>query len=72
MLSEYVGEYALNSETSVTITLEDGDLYAQPTGQQRVPIFAEAPDHFFVRAVNAQLRFSLSQLGGSYGSSDGS
>jgi hypothetical protein len=57
VLSEYAGAYALNPEVSVTITLEDGTLYAQPTGQQRLPIHAEAEDLFFLRDVNAQLRF---------------
>lgn len=63
VLSEYVGEYALNPEASVTITLDAGTLYAQPTGQQRLPIFAEAEDRFFLRGVNAQLRFERDASG---------
>lgn len=63
MLSEYVGEYALNPEVSVTVTLEDGTLYAQPTGQQRRPILPEAEDLFFLRSVNAQLRFERDASG---------
>jgi CubicO group peptidase (beta-lactamase class C family) len=63
VLSEYVGEYVLNPDVSVTITLEDGTLYAQPTGAQRLPIFPEAADRFFLRSPDAQLRFERDASG---------
>ncbi len=63
VLSDYVGVYALNPEVSVTITLEDGILYGQPTGQQRLAILPEAEDLFFLRGVNAQLRFERNASG---------
>jgi hypothetical protein len=63
VLSDYVGVYTLNSEVSVTITLEGGTLYAQPTGQQRLAILPQAEDLFFLRAVDAQLRFERNASG---------
>jgi hypothetical protein len=53
VLSEYVGVYALNPEVSVTITLEDRALYAQPTGQERVAVIPDADEPFFLLTVNA-------------------
>ncbi len=57
-LMEYVGEYEMAPATTLTITMEDGRLQGQPTGQQRVTIYAEAEDRFFLRAFDAQLLFT--------------
>jgi hypothetical protein len=48
----------MTPEVSIVITLEDGRLHAQPSGQQKVPLFAETEDMFFARAVNAQVSFT--------------
>ena len=39
------------------ITLEGGKLISQATGQSKIPIYAEAENKFFARAMNAQLDF---------------
>ena len=54
VLAEYVGEYDLAGGV-FTIYLNDGQLSAQLTGQQRLPIFAEAKDKLFYKVVDAQL-----------------
>ena len=63
VLREYVGEYELPPARTVVVTLEDGGLHAQPSGQAKLPLFAEAVDRFFLRAVDAQVAFVRSPSG---------
>jgi CubicO group peptidase (beta-lactamase class C family) len=63
VLRDYVGEYEMSPGMSIVITLEDGHLHGQPTGQSKVPLFPEAEDMFFVRAVNAQVSFTRDAAG---------
>jgi hypothetical protein len=56
ILETYVGEYELTPETSVVITLEDGRLHAQPTGQPKLALFAESEDMFFSRTAMCKPR----------------
>lgn len=63
VLRSYVGEYQLAPQFSITITLEDGRLQAQPTGQSKATLFAEAQDRFFLRVVNAQVTFTRAPSG---------
>jgi CubicO group peptidase (beta-lactamase class C family) len=63
VLRSYVGEYQLSPQLSITITLEEGRLQAQPTGQSKATLFAEAPDKFFLRVTNAQLTFTKAPSG---------
>ena len=63
ILRAYVGEYEISPALSLTITLEDGRLQVQPTGQSKAPMFAEAADLFFLRVANAQLRFKRAPSG---------
>jgi len=57
ILSRYPGVYRLSPGFDLTITLEDGKLISRATGQSKIPIYAEAEDKFFTRAMNAQLDF---------------
>lgn len=63
VLAAYVGEYELTPEMSVVITLEDGHLQVEPTGQPKLTLFAESEDMFFLRAVNAQISFARDASG---------
>jgi CubicO group peptidase (beta-lactamase class C family) len=63
VLRTYVGEYELTPQLSIAVTFEEGRLQAQPTGQQKATLFAEAPDKFFLRVVNAQVTFTKSPSG---------
>lgn len=63
ILQSYVGEYQLAPTFSIVVTFEDGDLFAQATGQMRFPIFAESTDEFFYRAVDAQITFQRDPQG---------
>jgi CubicO group peptidase (beta-lactamase class C family) len=63
VLRSYVGEYQVTPQLSLTITLEDGRLQAQPTGQSKATLYAEAPDKFFLRVTNAQITFTKASSG---------
>jgi len=63
ILRVYVGEYQLTPQLSLTITLENGRLEVQPTGQSKATLFAEAQDLFFLRVVEAQVRFTRAPSG---------
>jgi hypothetical protein len=57
LLQRYVGSYQLGPHIEIVVTLEDGQLGAQLTGQQRFPIFPESENKFFFKVVEAQLEF---------------
>ncbi|KAA5532252.1 serine hydrolase [Taibaiella lutea] len=56
-LSAYTGQYKLDEEFILTVTKEGTQLYAQATGQNKFPIYAYAPDKFFVKVVDAHMEF---------------
>jgi hypothetical protein len=56
-LGEYTGEFSLTPAVTIAMSVSDGQLFAQLTGQPHFPVFASAPDEFFLKVVNAQLRF---------------
>lgn len=56
-LAQYEGVYAIAPTFKITV-FQDGDkLMAQATGQGANQIFAEGPDRFFLKVVDAQVRF---------------
>jgi D-alanyl-D-alanine carboxypeptidase len=57
-LQTYVGEYQLAPTFSMTITVEEGALFGQATGQAKVPMFAESETKFFLKVVDAQMTFN--------------
>ena len=63
VLDRYIGEYQLAPTFSIVITREANALFAQATNQPRFPIFAEKEDDFFLKVVNAQLRFTKDASG---------
>jgi CubicO group peptidase (beta-lactamase class C family) len=62
-LAEYVGRFSLTPRAIMTMTVENGRLMTQLTGQPKFPLFASAPDRFFLKVVNAQLRFERDDHG---------
>ena len=58
VLEGYVGKYQLGPGFVITITREEGRLFAQATGQGKAEIFAETDRKFFYRVVDAQLTFA--------------
>jgi D-alanyl-D-alanine carboxypeptidase len=56
-LAPLVGRYELVPGFVLAITLENGQLMSQATGQGRVPLFAESETEFFLKVVDAQITF---------------
>ncbi|WP_447726758.1 serine hydrolase [Sphingomonas koreensis] len=57
-LQAYVGTYEVTPTFSITVRAEGGKLIAQATRQEPLELFAEKPDHFFFRTLDAQLVFT--------------
>ncbi len=58
VLKQYVGEYELAPNFMLAITLEDGKLMAQATGQGKNEMFAEKDNFFFLKVVDAEVEFT--------------
>ena len=63
LLADYVGVYELAPKFHLNVTVRDGKLVTQATGQGEVPIFAETKTDFFAKVVDAQLTFVRGQSG---------
>jgi CubicO group peptidase (beta-lactamase class C family) len=63
ILKSHVGNYELMPGFVLSITLEDGQLMAQATGQGKNEIFAESENVFFLKVVEASLEFVKDQSG---------
>lgn len=63
VLKAYVGKYALSPLFAITVTLEDGKLMAQATGQSKTEVFPESESKFFYKVVDAQLSFEKDKAG---------
>lgn len=57
VLKQYEGRYQLSPDFIITITVENGKIYEQATGQGKLEIFPQKVDLFFLKAVEAQLQF---------------
>ena len=57
VLETYTGEYQLSPAFSIVVTREGGALFVQATNQPKLPIYAESATDFFLKVVDAQVRF---------------
>jgi CubicO group peptidase (beta-lactamase class C family) len=63
VLESYAGKYKIVPEFVLTVTVEDGKLMVQATGQDRFQVFAESPTEFFYKMVDAQITFEKDKAG---------
>jgi CubicO group peptidase (beta-lactamase class C family) len=63
ILAGYVGSYQLAPDFALVVTLEDGHLITQATGQPKIPIFAESSTRFFPKVVDAEIEFTKDKSG---------
>ena len=63
VLDRCVGDYQLAPGFVLTITMKDGQLLAQATGQPAVPIYPESETRFYYKVVDAQIEFRLGKSG---------
>jgi hypothetical protein len=57
VLKQYVGVYQLAPKFNLMISLENGQLMSQASGQGKAPIFASSEAKFFLKVVDAQIDF---------------
>ena len=63
LLKKYLGDYELQPNFIITITLEDGQLYAKATGQEKYKIFPKSDNRFFYKIVDAEIEFIKNDAG---------
>ena len=63
MLSAYVGRYQISPQFILAVTLEDGKLMTQATGQGKLEVYPESETRFFLKVVDAQLTFGRDEQG---------
>jgi CubicO group peptidase (beta-lactamase class C family) len=56
-LPQYAGTYALAPKFDLIITVENGQLVGQVTGQGKYPLFAESETRFFPTAMDVEVEF---------------
>lgn len=54
---DYLGEYKIVEGLIATISVEDGKIYAQLTGQPKAEIFPSSETEFFYKVVDANISF---------------
>jgi D-alanyl-D-alanine-carboxypeptidase/D-alanyl-D-alanine-endopeptidase len=59
-LQKHVGVYAFDTapQIKLTVTLENGALFVELTGQGKSPVYPESPTKVFSRMVDAQITFT--------------
>lgn len=62
-MQAYVGVYRLAPTFALTVSIIEGKLSVQATGQGVLEMFAEGPDAFFLRVVDARITFNRDAAG---------
>lgn len=62
-LKPYVGEYEMAPGRILTMTLENGSLWGQPTDQEKRQLFAESATKFFLKDLDVQVTFQKDAKG---------
>jgi len=62
VLKDYVGKYALDSQTSITVTLEEGVLFLE-VGRMKFSVYPESETKFFPAAGEGHILFKRDAIG---------
>lgn len=63
VLEKYAGTYELAPNFNLVMTVEDGKLMTQATGQQKFQLYAESETKFFLKITDAQVEFIRDEAG---------
>ena len=63
ILDQYVGEYMVSREQSLTVSRDGDNLYVQATGQLKLKLYAESENRFFGKAVDRLIEFNRGPSG---------
>ena len=61
VLKQYTGVYDLSPELVITVSLENGKLTGKPEGQEPLQFHPEKEDQFFLKEIDAQVKFSRNE-----------
>ena len=67
VLARYVGRYQLAPDFILDVTIRDGALHVQPTGQPMLRLWPESETRFFLKEVDAQITFERDAAGAATG-----
>lgn len=62
-LNRYLGTYQIDPQVTVVISVENGHLFGQATGQNRVSLTAQKEGYFFIKGADVQIEFKKDSLG---------
>jgi hypothetical protein len=62
-LKQYTGVFDLNADLVVKIYVENGKLIGAPEGQEPLQLHPEKKDHFFLKEIEAKIRFNRNEKG---------
>ena len=57
ILKKYVGKYEIQPGFNLEFTLKDNSLWAQPTGESKLQVFAKNETQFYLKAIDAKIEF---------------
>ena len=62
VLARHVGRYRLSPSVVIIVTLEEGRLHLQATGDRKVRLYADGPNRYFGRDAEIQVEFGAAGL----------
>lgn len=63
ILKSYVGTYGVRPGRDVVITLEDNQLFGEPTGQSKAGFTPISNTRFYLERIDAEIEFNLDKSG---------
>lgn len=57
ILPSYAGEYELKPGFVIAVTVENEQLFVQPTGQGKMPVYPSSPTDFFLKGAPLEISF---------------
>lgn len=63
ILLTYTGTYEMTAGFVVNVTLENGQMYAEATGQGKFAIYPRSESAFYTKDINAQMQFNKNAAG---------
>lgn len=64
VLEAYSGEYEMRPDFILKVTMQNGALSLQPTGQDPIPLLAESETKFFTKVLETEVTFHKTDDGG--------
>jgi D-alanyl-D-alanine-carboxypeptidase/D-alanyl-D-alanine-endopeptidase len=64
ILASYAGTYAVNKQPAFTVTVKDGHVFLQVSGQRAYEMFPSARDELYFKVADARVSFHRDESGG--------